>query len=611
MKKIENLNNTRKTVLRLEKEINAISNNLSKVKNKDHTTMKKIINNINYLLTKDSFEKKINKKEETLDKEESKKTEESKILENFNLNNQYAYNSDRNIDYLLLLNKHKNNNNEKNNRQYFNKKSSSSSKINVQNSSNKKSFFKSYNINLNTNANGKENNIMLNRNKIIEDPNNFLNKTNQMTYSKPRLLTEYSKRNSSNNINIGNKNNTSYKNKNFGKQIKNIKYLSYNKNINHSSRANNKYKKDSVINTLYYNYRDKTENNFMKNNYLNYNNKTTFSYEQPDLIINNENNLYEKEEHKYENEKDLQYTIKKNKKSNLEKKGKQIQEIIINSNINNNFINTPHSHYKLKNGYENNKKFHNINVDYDYSSKNNISEKLIKRDNDNDIFPYNVKNEHLINKNNIENIFNTCGPYKTQRKRRIKENNYYTCHNSTIRKSINKNFMNDNEISNTDNINYLLNILNANDINEAIIKVNVLLDYEKDIYMLKQLYNNNEKNNFEINDLWISNFIKSYKRNEKYKNLCQNIMILQKIKSFEEFKIFIKEKLSKNKKDNSTLNENEDYLNINPNDRKYKNIKNINIIDSNMDKFSVNSDDIKYSNSNKLKVINDYMYTHY
>jgi uncharacterized protein YlxW (UPF0749 family) len=44
MKKIESLNNAQKTVLQLEKEINAISNNLSKVKNKDHTTMKKIIN---------------------------------------------------------------------------------------------------------------------------------------------------------------------------------------------------------------------------------------------------------------------------------------------------------------------------------------------------------------------------------------------------------------------------------------------------------------------------------------------------------------------------------------------------------------------------------------
>ena len=51
---MKNLNNMKKTVLRLEKEISAISDNLSKVKNKDHTTMKKIINNINYLLTKES-----------------------------------------------------------------------------------------------------------------------------------------------------------------------------------------------------------------------------------------------------------------------------------------------------------------------------------------------------------------------------------------------------------------------------------------------------------------------------------------------------------------------------------------------------------------------------
>ena len=40
MKKIENLNNAQKTVLQLEKEISAISNNLAKVQNKDHATMK-------------------------------------------------------------------------------------------------------------------------------------------------------------------------------------------------------------------------------------------------------------------------------------------------------------------------------------------------------------------------------------------------------------------------------------------------------------------------------------------------------------------------------------------------------------------------------------------
>ena len=53
MRKMENLNNMKKTVLKLEKEIMAISNNLSKVKNKDYTTMKKIIYNINNLLGKD------------------------------------------------------------------------------------------------------------------------------------------------------------------------------------------------------------------------------------------------------------------------------------------------------------------------------------------------------------------------------------------------------------------------------------------------------------------------------------------------------------------------------------------------------------------------------
>ena len=90
---------------------------------------------------------------------------------------------------------------------------------------------------------------------------------------------------------------------------------------------------------MYYNYRDNTDNNFLKNNYLNYNNKITFSYEQPDLMnnifiiliwgniifnyfiflppwasksrgINNEKNLYEKEDNKYNNEKDILYTKK-------------------------------------------------------------------------------------------------------------------------------------------------------------------------------------------------------------------------------------------------------------------------------------------------------------
>ena len=613
MKKIESLNNARKTVLKLEKEINAISNNLSKVKNKDHTTMKKIINNINYLLTNDSDENKskLYKNEKTEGKKEPKNPEETKII-----STRYEYNSDRNIDYLFLLNKYKNNNNEKNNKQYFNRKCSSSSKINVYNSSKEKNFIKSYNTNIKTKVN---NVISNNRNKIVEEGKNCLNKTNQMTYSKPRLLTEYSKRNSNNNIYIGGKNNTSYKDKNIGEQIKNIKYLSFNKNINKDTKKKNKYKKDPILNTLYYNYRDNTDNNFLKNNYLNYNNKITFSYEQPDLMNNNEKNLYEKEDNKYNNEKDILYTNKTNKISNLGKNEKPIQEIVLN--MKNNYNNSSNTHYRSDNVYESNKKSHYINIDYDYSNKNNLSEKFIKREKDNDILSYDshtIKkiNENLLGKNNIEDNYNTWGPYKTQRKRRIKESNnkYYSkslnsinINNSNIRKSIKKNFKND--FTDTDNINYLLNILQANDINEAIIKVNHLLGYEKDINKLKQLFSNCENFTFDNNNLWLSNIIKNYKRNEKYKNFCQSIMILNKIKNFEEFKMFIKNNLQKNKNGNNILNENENYLNINQNDKKI----NINdsISNSNREKFSDNSDDIKFSNSNNFKIITEYMQTYY
>ena len=613
MKKIESLNNARKTVLKLEKEINAISNNLSKVKNKDHTTMKKIINNINYLLTNDSDENKskLYKNEKTEGKKEPKNPEESKII-----STRYEYNSDRNIDYLFLLNKYKNNNNEKNNKQYFNRKCSSSSKINVYNSSKEKNFIKSYNTNIKTKVN---NVISNNRNKIVEEGKNCLNKTNQMTYSKPRLLTEYSKRNSNNNIYIGGKNNTSYKDKNIGEQIKNIKYLSFNKNINKDTKKKNKYKKDPILNTLYYNYRDNTDNNFLKNNYLNYNNKITFSYEQPDLMNNNEKNLYEKEDNKYNNEKDILYTNKTNKISNLGKNEKPIQEIVLN--MKNNYNNSSNTHYRSDNVYESNKKSHYINIDYDYSNKNNLSEKFIKREKDNDILSYDshtIKkiNENLLGKNNIEDNYNTWGPYKTQRKRRIKESNnkYYSkslnsinINNSNIRKSIKKNFKND--FTDTDNINYLLNILQVKDINEAIIKVSHLLGYEKDINKLKQLFSNCENFTFDNNNLWLSNIIKNYKRNEKYKNFCQSIMILNKIKNFEEFKMFIKKNLQKNKNGNNILNENENYLNINQNDKKI----NINdsISNSNREKFSDNSDDIKFSNSNNFKIITEYMQTYY
>ena len=307
MKKIESLNNAQKTVLQLEKEISAISNNLTKVKNKDHTTMKKIINNINYLLTKNGYEKNLYEENEENRKEEDK----NKINKNY----QYSSNNDKNIDYFLLLNKQKNNNSQRNsNKSYFNRKCLSSSKINS-NVSEEKKYLYNYNK---TNANlpNKENKENNNRNKIINYSENILNKAN-ITYSKPRLLTEYSKRNSNNNI--------SYKNSTFNKnnrgstgQIKNVKYLTLNEKVNNSCK-NSKHKKPSILSTLYYNYKDNTENNtFLKNNMLREtnNNKKAISFEQPE-ISNKQKDIrdfiYEKGEkkYKYEYTKDLDSTSKK------------------------------------------------------------------------------------------------------------------------------------------------------------------------------------------------------------------------------------------------------------------------------------------------------------
>lgn len=113
------------------------------------------------------------------------------------------------------------------------------------------------------------------------------------------------------------------------------------------------------------------------------------------------------------------------------KNEKPIQEIVLN--MKNHYNNSSNTHYRSDNAYESNKKSHYINIDYDYSNKKNLSEKFIKREKDNDIFSYDSHtirkiNENLLGKNNVEDNYNTWGPYKTQRKRRIKESNnkYYS-----------------------------------------------------------------------------------------------------------------------------------------------------------------------------------------
>ena len=641
MKKIESLNNAQKTVLQLEKEINAISNNLSKVKNKDHTTMKKIINNINYLLKKDAYEANLYKNVINETKEESKKEEDKGQRNKIDTNFEYNLKNNNKIDYLLVLNKQKNiNNRDKNStKPYFNRKCLSSSKINTNNFSYEKKYFQEYHNNKDLPVKD-----ISNRNRIINNSNNII-KTN-MTYSKPRLLTEYSKRNSNNNITF--KNNTFNKNGGSAGQIKNIKYLTLNEKANNSCK-NNRHKKSSILSTLYYNYKDNTENNnFLKNNYLKENskNKIAFSFEQPEVINKQKekdikNFLNDNEEIKhdqYEYGKILGSTNKKNKILISERKMKNNPNILLNSNNTNN-----------KNNFYNNINLNNAYSDKDYLglskkeedlSKNSINDKKIKYEKDNYIFSYghqNVKNLHndIIHNNDIEKNFNTWDNYKKHRIR-TDSNNYINpniskslnskniINNSNFKKRKNKKINIDNITSDKDKIDILLNMLNVTNINEGIMKVNNLLKNDKDINQLKELFKNgnNEELKFDKNNIWLSNVAKEFRRNEKYKHFCKNIMISYNIKNFEDFKIFINSNLPKNKNNKEYYNGKKICL-----DDKYYINENINIMNNNdklnfnehkkiteeneKDKYSHNSEDINFSNVQNFKVITDYMQTYY
>ena len=611
MKKIESLNNAQKTVLKLEKEINEISNNLSKVKNKDHTTMKKIINNINYLLTKDEYGKMVYKEELSEDREDNKKYE-SKVKNNELNENKHIYNEnnmDRDIDYLLLLNKQRNNNNNSGHyypkKPYFNRKCISSSKININNTSGDKKSFQVYNTK--TNIYKKDNNYISNRNKNVSLSNQIMNKTTQMTYSKPRLMTEYSKRNYNNNIY---KNNTVNTNRKKEIPIKNIKYLTLNEKINNSC----KHKKSSILNSLYYNYKDNSEYNFLNNNNIKEknNNKIAYLLEQTEIINKQKghtlNNLYEK------NEKTNDNGFKKNKKLISEKKLKSNHYIELNSNSNNkkNIYNNSSNKYHSNNYSKNNKNVPFLSLEDEDSNKSNISEKSIKKENNKYVFSLDKHNlnEIIDNDNNF-----AMNSYKIQRnlKNNYFNKNYSKSFNSNnivnnSNKKINNNNT-DNIITNDkDNINFLLNMLNVNNINEGIMKVNELLLYEKNINKLKQLYNDNNDENYQYNneDIWLSNVIKNYKRNEKYKNFCQNIMNHNNLTNFEDFKMFLKSLLKKDKNNKYNTNEKLDkfldniYSNNKINNSKNNKRKNINYKNKYRDKYSNNNEDINFTNLQNL-----------
>ena len=628
MKKIESLNNARKTVLKLEKEISAISTNLSKVKKKDHSTMKKIINNINYLLTKEAIEKNINKKDMNYEIEENKENEDYYNIRKSN-KNQY-HNSDRNIDYLILYSKQKNKNSNKNsneksiNAPYFNRKCSSSSKINIDvntnNASNEHNLFKDFKSNVIKNKNERIDDS--NRNKIINyscNNDNKLYKSNLMTYSKPKL--------NSKNKNV-NQNSTPINSKSNNDKIRNVKYFSLN-----GKNPKNEDKESSILNTLYYNYKDNTESNILKNNFFNeYKKKIAFSYEEPEIydIKNNKDYKFnKKEEYKHESKKDIISSINSNKKLILEKKLKKNQkkEKKINQ-IYSNYNNFNHQN-NLNYLYNNHKKNY-LDIDEESLSKITSSEKMLRHKNNNYINFYENQNDIKSDDSYFySNKYNTPANYKSNRE----------VHDS-LKKNRNKSFsptslfVKDNIEKETNNANgnsqidKLLNMLNANNINDAILRINNLLKSENDLVKLKQFYNsgfniNNKNYDMDFNFSWLSKIVKKYKSSEIYRNYCKNIMMQFKIKKFEDFKKFINDIIINNKMQNDDFIHNiedisigDEYYTNNKNskifsDVNYNKRKNYNNIQNNGGNIHSQNNNIQFTNPNEFKIITEYMNTYY
>ena len=507
---MDSFNNMKKTVLKLENEINAIGLNLTKVKKKEHSKMKNIIHNINKLLIKDSDKNNIHSNE--VDKYLYDMKEKNKKDNNINNNNnKYVHSKNNDIDCILISLKNQKNKNDNelnlNDETFFNKNRKASSRIyinkNIQNNliSNEKilnineSEYENYKANTLTNKlNNKNINKSRNKNNLFYT---------HMTYSKPKLNNDFSK----NNI-----------------KRKRQKTKSSEQVINKIFDINNKV--DSLFQI-----EDKSDSSS--------NLKNSKSNRKP-------KSKQIKEKNNNENLNILNNVFTNMKKKSDEKSFKK--EMLYNRNV-----------------------FENNNEEIDENSKNNggyfqIPETSANINKDkNDIFELKSEEKKIknVNKNSVKNplLFNKKKYINTFRNRENLINNNHTDIAYLIKKEENKNCiksfedmnakLNDedlilktinvqkNKIMNMNKRNYskenkkdtdieennikltkLLNLLNANDINEAISRIAKLIKLEKSIIKLKQIYfesNNNHLNNPKNNEEkntnldWLNEMIKNYK----------------------------------------------------------------------------------------------------
>ena len=618
---MDSLNNMQKTALKLDKEINSLGLNMTRVHKKEHSKMKNIINNINNLLKKDSKQNNINfnKVDKYMnyikDKEKSEEIN-NKTIQSFKNNK----NNNHNIDCILISLKRTSNRNKReldfNKETIFNENQKNSSKL--------------------LNRRKKDNNLtsddkfMANRkdicenmkpdNLIIKQRSKYLGKSrnnnnlmcNQMTYSRPKLNNKFSNFNLTKQKQRANSSKNHFVNNNFDKNDKAnslIKMNDKNKTI-----SNQKYSSKKRIccknnkncenitnkNAIYISKKDKnTEKSFKKE------------------LLYDKNNYYLDELERKENEKNNEYEGLSEKDFSIIKN----KNLVFNLQSESNNTYDYNKESKINSSIQDNK---NIKTNRDflfYENNKNSKKPYLVKEEENKI---NMKSFDGIKINDEDLYINEFNNYN-RKKINIKKVNY-----SIDEHNINYN----NEEENNIKLTKLLNMLKVNNINEAISKVAKLIKLKKYIDTCQKIYDEDSNNDYINNRInndknynnfqWLSEMIKNYKENKIYKNYCESIMINNKIERFVDFKKFINQILINNKKNNGFLVEVKnilckDDLYSNTNEKKNINKNNFNSHKQSSKKNNnktfhelENSNDIKFSRNDENLVINhDWIKTYY
>ena len=618
---MDSLNNMQKTALKLDKEINSLGLNMTRVHKKEHSKMKNIINNINNLLKKDSKQNNINfnKVDKYMnyikDKEKSEEIN-NKTIQSFKNNK----NNNHNIDCILISLKRTSNRNKReldfNKETIFNENQKNSTKL-----LNRRK--KDNNLTLDDKFMANRKDICENMkpdNLIIKQRSKYLGKSrnnnnlmyNQMTYSRPKLNNKFSNFNLTKQKQRANSSKNHFVNNNFDKNVKAnslIKMNDKNKTISNQKYSSKKRKCcknnkncENIINknAIYISKKDKnTEKSFKKE------------------LLYDKNNYYLDELERKENEKNNEYEGLSEKDFSIIKN----KNLVFNLQSESNNTYDYNKESKINSSIQDNK---NIKTNRDFlfyeNNKNSKKPYLVKKE-ENKI---NMKSFDGIKINDEDLYINEFNNYN-RKKINIKKVNY-----SIDEHNINYN----NEEENNIKLTKLLNMLKVNNINEAVSKVAKLIKLKKYIDTCQKIYDEDSNNDYINNRInndknynnfqWLSEMIKNYKENKIYKNYCESIMINNKIERFVDFKKFINQILINNKKNNGFLVEVKnilckDDLYSNTNEKKNINKNNFNSHKQSSKKNNnktfhelENSNDIKFSRNDENLVINhDWIKTYY